>query len=116
VSRSVAGSRFTRSRAETSRQDAKSAKSPLKSCDDADNSDIREHNLKEIRTVKRWLKSRHDAVAYEQANAALRQSLPGLEDAVVRAYDYAKSEAPGPHTLYDEALNPTRRLLRKAQQ
>lgn len=56
--------------------------------------------------MKRWLKSQHDDVAYEHANAALRESLPELEEAVVRAYEYAEPEPPGPHTLYDEALNP----------
>ena len=56
--------------------------------------------------MKRWLKRRHDDVAYEQANAALRGSLPELEEAVVRAYEYAEPDVPGPHTLYDEALNP----------
>jgi len=56
--------------------------------------------------VKWWLKTRHDDVAYEQANAALRGSLPELEEAVVRAYADAEPGAPGPHTLYDETLNP----------
>jgi hypothetical protein len=56
--------------------------------------------------VNRWLKRRPDDVAYELANSALRESLPELEEAVVRAYEYAEPEAPGPHTLYDETLNP----------
>ncbi|MBY0497627.1 MAG: hypothetical protein K2Y23_25760 [Cyanobacteria bacterium] len=56
--------------------------------------------------MKRWLTSRHADVAYQHTNAALRESLPELEEAVVRAYEYAEPEAPGPHTLYDEALNP----------
>jgi hypothetical protein len=53
-----------------------------------------------------WFGRRHDEVAYQQANAALRESLPELEDAVVRAYEDARPAAPGPHTLYDETLNP----------
>ena len=56
--------------------------------------------------MKGWLKKRRDDVAYEHANAALRRSLPELEEAVVRAYEYAQPGAPGPHTLYDETLNP----------
>lgn len=54
----------------------------------------------------KWSKSRQDDVAYERANTALRESLPELEEAVVLAYEYAEPEAPGPHTLYDETLNP----------
>ena len=57
-------------------------------------------------TVKMRTKGQSDDVGYEQANAALRESLPELEEAVVRAYDYADPEVPGPHTLYDETLNP----------
>ena len=53
-----------------------------------------------------WLFPRHEDIAYEHANAALRESLPELEERVLRAYAYAEPEAPGPHTLYDEVFNP----------
>ncbi len=54
----------------------------------------------------RWLKNRHADLAHEDANAELRESLPELKEAVALAYEYAAPEAPGPHTLYDETLNP----------
>jgi hypothetical protein len=56
--------------------------------------------------VKWWLKSRHADIAFEDINAALRESVPELKDAVAGTYEYAAPEDPGPHTLYDEALNP----------
>jgi hypothetical protein len=65
-----------------------------------------------------WGRGRTSAdVAYEQANSMLVEALPELGAAVQQALHDARPEEPGPHTLYDEALNPyIARLLDKTQE
>ena len=65
--------------------------------------------------MKWFLKRRLDGVIYEDANAALRESLPELEEPIARAYEYAEPDVPGPHTLYDETLNPYINMLLDAE-
>jgi hypothetical protein len=58
--------------------------------------------------MKNWLWPRRHAsdVAYEQANAVLAECLPELAEAVRLELRDGRPVRPGPHTLYDEVLNP----------
>ena len=68
-------------------------------------------------TNRLWGKRRASAdTAYEQANSLLIQALPELGAAVQQALHDARPEEPGPHTLYDEALNPCIAKLLDAHQ